>query len=198
MSRNFKPCARQRPNDPLWPKSPLEVLAPRARVTSGLSFVVLSFTQRRFFFSGNQFSPFIGKPTLDFICLNSGYSLPYITDQQAIECFHVTSGWPCCCTHIKKWRPWWCTHGSSLISIPQTDISFFIQLTRCTIYFRLQIYFNETNILNKLRTFTIGEAKSWTRSDGFALHFPISTKHAPGKSNFLGYDIVVPSKTIES
>ena len=50
--------------------------------------------------------------------------------------------------------------GSSLISIPKTDISLFIQLTRRTIYLRLQIYFNETNILNKLRRFTVGEAKS--------------------------------------
>ena len=48
-----------------------------------------------------------------------------------------------------------CLQRSSLISIPQTDISLFIQLTRRTIYFRLQIYFNETNILNKLRRFTM-------------------------------------------
>ena len=48
----------------------------------------------------------------------------------------------------------------SLLSIPQTDISLFIQLIRRTVYFRLQIYFNETKILNKLRRFTIGEAKS--------------------------------------
>ena len=32
--------------------------------------------------------------------------------------------------------------------------------SRRTIYFRLQIYFNETNILNKLGRFTIGETKS--------------------------------------
>ena len=49
---------------------------------------------------------------------------------------------------------------SSLLSIPQTDISLFIQLIRRTVYFRLQIYFNETKILNKLRRFTIGKAKS--------------------------------------
>ena len=79
---------------------------------------------------------------------------------------------------------------SSLISIPQTDISLFIQLIRRTVYFRLQIYFNETKILNKLRRFTIGEAKSWTRIDGFTLQFPISTRltrQPTGKANFLEY-----------
>ena len=49
---------------------------------------------------------------------------------------------------------------SSLLSIPQTDIFLFIQLIRHTVYFRLQIYFNETKILNKLRRFKVGEAKS--------------------------------------
>ena len=36
------------------------------------------------------------------------------------------------------------------MAIPQTDISLFIQLTRRTIYFKLQVYFNETNILRSL------------------------------------------------
>ena len=49
---------------------------------------------------------------------------------------------------------------SSLLSIPQTDSSLFIQLIRRTVYVRLQIYFNETKILNKLRRFTIVEAVS--------------------------------------
>ena len=40
---------------------------------------------------------------------------------------------------------------SSLLSIPQTDISLFIQLLRRTVYFRPQIYFNETKILNNRR-----------------------------------------------
>ena len=45
-------------------------------------------------------------------------------------------------------------------------------------------------ILNKLRRFTIGEAKRWTWIDGFTLQFPISTRltrQPPGKSNFLEY-----------
>ena len=37
------------------------------------------------------------------------------------------------------------THGHM---VPQTDISLFIQLTRRTVYFRLQMYFKETNISN--------------------------------------------------
>ena len=71
-----------------------------------------------------------------------------------------------------------------------TDISHFIQLIRRTVYFRLQIYFNETKILNKLRRFTIGEAKRLTWIDGFTLKCPISTRltrQLPEKSKIFKY-----------
>ena len=40
--------------------------------------------------------------------------------------------------------------------IPQADTSLLIQLTRRTIYFKLQIYFKEKHIVNMQRKFRIG------------------------------------------